>query len=247
MERHVWLRALAVSLAPPRSYRVSARMHRRNGLRAFRLHAIHDAPGHRGCVTNVISWDRNHRWPGIMSSSWSNVVYFPYSPCRVIKLINLNKINNLNKIHLSQPLRSALPPITTTEILNISCFPSRKKRKIFPSFSSGTEIFRKKFATNETRIQNSPRRWLRIPRALVDSRDRRRPGTRAGISISRRVRIQKWSVGRGYWKEVKNTNIRARSPNPRRDRGTSEFQFTLGANRSELKGDLERYVGYGFK
>lgn len=247
MERHVWLRALAVSLAPPRSYRVSARMHRRNGLRAFRLHAIHDAPGHRGCVTNVISWDRNHRWPGIMSSSWSNVVYFPYSPCRVIKLINLNKINNLNKIHLSQPLRSALPPITTTEIPNISCFPSRKKRKIFPSFSSGTEIFRKKFATNETRIQNSPRRWLRIPRALVDSRDRRRPGTRAGISISRRVRIQKWSVGRGYWKEVKNTNVRARSPNPRRDRGTSEFQFTLGANRSELKGDLERYVGYGFK
>lgn len=243
MERHVWLRALAVSLAPPRSYRVSARMHRRNGLRAFRLHAIHDAPGHRGCVTNVISWDRNHRWPGIMSSSWSNVVYFPYSPCRVIKLINLNKINNLNKIHLSQPLRSALPPITTTEIPNISCFPSRKKRKIFPSFSSGTEIFRKKFATNETRIQNSPRRWLRIPRALVDSRDRRRPGTRAGISISRRVRIQKWSVGRGYWKEVKNTNVRARSPNPRRDRGTSEFQFTLGANRSELKGDLERYVG----
>lgn len=95
MERHVWLRALAVSLAPPRSYRVSARMHRRNGLRAFRLHAIHDAPGHRGCVTNVISWGRNHRWPGIMSSSWSNVVYFPYSPCRVIKLI-----------HLSQPLRS---------------------------------------------------------------------------------------------------------------------------------------------
>lgn len=236
MERHVWLRALAVSLAPPRSYRVSARMHRRNGLRAFRLHAIHDAPGHRGCVTNVISWGRNHRWPGIMSSSWSNVVYFPYSPCRVIKLI-----------HLSQPLRSALPPITTTEIPNISCFPSRKKRKIFPSFSSGTEIFRKKFATNETRIQNSPRRWLRIPRALVDSRDRRRPGTRAGISISRRVRIQKWFVGRGYWKEVKNTNVRARSPNPRRDRGTSEFQFTLGANRSELKGDLERYVGYGFK
>lgn len=235
MERHVWLRALAVSLAPPRSYRVSARMHRRNGLRAFRLHAIHDAPGHRGCVTNVISWGRNHRWPGIMSSSWSNVVYFPYSPCRVIKLI-----------HLSQPLRSALPPITTTKIPNISCFPSRKKRKIFPSFSSGTEIFRKKFAT-KTRIQNSPRRWLRIPRALVDSRDRRRPGTRAGISISRRVRIQKWSVGRGYWKEVKNTNVRARSPNPRRDRGTSEFQFTLGANRSELKGDLERYVGYGFK
>lgn len=230
MERHVWLRALAVSLGPPRSYRVSARMHRRNGLRAFRLHAIHDAPGHRGCVTNVISWARNHRWP----SSWSNVVYFPYSPCRVIKLI-----------HLSQPLRSALPPITTTEIPNISCFPSRKKRKIFPSFSSGTEVFRKKFATNE--IQNSPRRWLRIPRALVDSRDRRRPGTRAGISISRRVRIQKWSVGRGYWKEVKNTNVRARSPNPRRDRGTSEFQFTLGANRSELKGDLERYVGYGFK
>lgn len=159
MERHVWLRALAVSLAPPRSYRVSARMHRRNGLRAFRLHAIHDAPGHRGCVTNVISWGRNHRWPGIMSSSWSNVVYFPYSPCRVIKLI-----------HLSQPLRSALPPITTTEIPNISCFPSRKKRKIFPSFSSGTEIFRKKFATNETRIQNSPRRWLRIPRACWSTR-----------------------------------------------------------------------------
>lgn len=62
MERHVWLRALAVSLAPPRSYRVSARMHRRNGLRAFRLHAIHDAPGHRECVTNVISWGRNHRY-----------------------------------------------------------------------------------------------------------------------------------------------------------------------------------------
>lgn len=118
-----------------------------------------DAPGHRGCVTNVISWGRNHRWPGIMSSSWSNVVYFPYSPCRVIKLI-----------HLSQPLRSALPPITTTEIPNISCFPSRKKRKIFPSFSSGTEIFRKKFATNETRIQNSPRRWLRIPRACWSTR-----------------------------------------------------------------------------
>lgn len=207
MERHVWLRALAVSLAPPRSYRVSARMHRRNGLRAFRLHAIHDAPGHRGCVTNVISWARNHRWPGIMSSSWSNVVYFPYSPCRVIKLI-----------HLSQPLRSALPPITTTEIPNISCFPSRKKRKIFPSFSSSTEIFRKKFATNETRIQNSPRRWLRIPRALVDSCDRRRPGTRAGISISRRVRIQKWSVGRGYWKEVKNTNVRALAKSSTRPR-----------------------------
>lgn len=207
MERHVWLRALAVSLAPPRSCRVSARMHRRNGLRAFRLHAIHDAPGHRGCVTNVISWGRNHRWPGIMSSSWSNVVYFPYSPCRVIKLI-----------HLSQPLRSALPPITTTEIPNISCFSSRKKRKIFPSFSSSTEIFRKKFATNETRIQNSPHRRLRIPRALVDSCDRRRPGTRAGISISRRVQIQKWSVGRGYWKEVKNTNVRALAKSSTRPR-----------------------------
>lgn len=180
MERHVWLRALAVSLAPPRSYRVSARMHRRNGLRAFRLHAIHDAPGHRGCVTNVISWARNHRWPGIMSSSWSNVVYFPYSPCRVIKLI-----------HLSQPLRSALPPITTTEIPNISCFPSRKKRKIFPSFSSGTEIFRKKFATNAASVaanSSGVGRLARSKAARNEGRNFDKPAS-ANSKMIRRKRI----------------------------------------------------------
>ena len=53
-----------------------------------------------------------------------------------------------------------------------------------------------------------------------------------GISISRR--IQKWD-GRGYWKEVKNTNV-LRSSNPRRDRGTSEFQFTPRRESKRIKG-----------
>lgn len=145
MERHVWLRALAVSLAPPRSYRVSARMHRRNGLRAFRLHAIHDAPGHRGCVTNVISWGRNHRWPGIMSSSWSNVVYFPYSPCRVIKLI-----------HLSQPLRSALPPITILKFQTFPAFLRERKEKFSQVFRRVRKFFEKN--SRQTRLGSRIRR-----------------------------------------------------------------------------------------
>lgn len=205
MERHVWLRALAVSLAPPRSYRVSARMHRRNGLRAFRLHAIHDAPGHRGCVTNVISWGRNHRWPGIMSSSWSNVVYFPYSSCRVIKLI-----------HLSQPLRSP----SNYNYWNSKHFllSFAKEKKNFPKFFVGYGSFSKKIRDKDSDPEFAASVAANSSGVLVDSRDRRRPGTRAGISISRRVRIQKWSVGRGYWKEVKNTNVRALAKSSTRPR-----------------------------
>ena len=110
-------------------------------------------------------------------------------------------------------------------------FSSWNERKISPNFSifrilriwSGGKFFEK----NSLHSMGS-----KIHRCEFLGRSLVRRFAIEGISISRR--IQKWD-GRGYWKEVKNTNV-LRSSNPRRDRGTFEFQFSPRRESKRIKG-----------
>ena len=159
----------------------------------------------------------------------------PLAWYNVLQLEQLRRLLSLftlviKLIHLSSPICL----FSNYNYLNFKhsfFFPSWKKRKISPNFSifrilriwSGGKFFEK----NSLHSMGS-----KIHRCEFLGRSLVRRFAIEGISISRR--IQKWD-GRGYWKEVKNTNV-LRSSNPRRDRGTFEFQFSPRRESKRIKG-----------